>query len=583
MKTLKFKLVGVIGFCILSIIGILILSSATLVEIEGRFKSMKREALDGQVASLAITRDINYVSRLTRNIMLGSDIDKDLGKLDKRIERIEKNFKILEDSAINQEERGFIEKARTAALGFVEDGRRFARALRDLPKSERYTKYPDYGRSATPLAQKSRKYFGTLVKQKDAQYAHCVTSFEAELSTARWTVLIVASCVAAIMLILSLLLLRAILKPLGEATEFTRRLASGDYEAEVKAENFHGEIRVMVEALQEMAANLKVSMAEATEQAERAREQAESAERAREQADGESARVTTLMTEMTEVARKATEIAEQLHTESGNLSGQVKEISSGASLQRDRVQETASAMEEMNATVSEVASNATNAVEEADSARSKAQEGSQIVHQVVEATAEVSTQVDSMKTAFDDLGRRVDEIGQIMSVITDIADQTNLLALNAAIEAARAGDAGRGFAVVADEVRKLAEKTMQATKEVGDSVTGIQTGASSNMVAIDKVAQAVSKSTGLTSEAGESLNQIVRIVTDTADRIQSIATAAEQQSAASEEITRNTTDVNRVASETFENVNRSVESIENVAELAEELNGIMRQLDEGRR
>ena len=61
-------------------------------------------------------------------------------------------------------------------------------------------------------------------------------------------------------------------------------------------------------------------------------------------------------------------------------------------------------------------------------------------------------------------------IGRIMNVISDIADQTNLLALNAAIEAARAGDAGRGFAVVADEVRKLAEKTMTATKEVGDAI-----------------------------------------------------------------------------------------------------------------
>ena len=85
----------------------------------------------------------------------------------------------------------------------------------------------------------------------------------------------------------------------------------------------------------------------------------------------------------------------------------------------------------------------------------------------------------------DTLSGQAEGIGQIMGVISDIADQTNLLALNAAIEAARAGEAGRGFAVVADEVRKLAEKTMAATHEVGQVISGIQEGTRKSASGVD--------------------------------------------------------------------------------------------------
>lgn len=74
----------------------------------------------------------------------------------------------------------------------------------------------------------------------------------------------------------------------------------------------------------------------------------------------------------------------------------------------------------------------------------------------------------------DNFHNSINEIVNIVTLINDIAEQTNLLALNAAIEAARAGNQGRGFAVVADEVRKLAEKTQNATKEIGKSVSILQ-------------------------------------------------------------------------------------------------------------
>ncbi len=98
------------------------------------------------------------------------------------------------------------------------------------------------------------------------------------------------------------------------------------------------------------------------------------------------------------------------------------------------------------------------------------------------------------------------------------------LALNAAIEAARAGEAGRGFAVVADEVRKLAEKTMDATKEVGTAIQTIQDGATTNIKSVDTAAIAVERATELANKSGESLEHIVEYADDTSGQVQSIAT-----------------------------------------------------------
>jgi methyl-accepting chemotaxis protein len=156
-------------------------------------------------------------------------------------------------------------------------------------------------------------------------------------------------------------------------------------------------------------------------------------------------------------------------------------------------------------------------------------------------------------------------IGQILNVISDIADQTNLLALNAAIEAARAGDAGRGFAVVADEVRKLAEKTMSATKEVGQAIEGIQDGTRKNMGNVDRTSQTIEEATTLVRQSGEALDVIVAMVDHASDQVRSIATASEEQSSASEEINRSIDQVAAISTDTAQAMDQAAQA---VAELA---------------
>lgn len=279
-----------------------------------------------------------------------------------------------------------------------------------------------------------------------------------------------------------------------------------------------------------------------------------------------------------ETAHDADEISDQLASAADELSAQVDESRLGAETQQQRVSETATAMEQMNSTVMEVARSAGEASDNARSTKDKAVEGQELVGQVVTAIQELEQNSEELKASMEELGVRTDSIGKVMNVITDIADQTNLLALNAAIEAARAGDAGRGFAVVADEVRKLAEKTMDATKEVGEAITSIQESTRTNINITENAVESIVQSTELASKSGDALDEIVRMVEASADQIEGIAAAAEEQSASSEQISRATEEINVISAEAAETTVQSAMAISEVAELASKIKELIRNM-----
>jgi methyl-accepting chemotaxis protein len=281
---------------------------------------------------------------------------------------------------------------------------------------------------------------------------------------------------------------------------------------------------------------------------------------------------------MMQVAADATEISNRVAAAAEELAAQVEQISRGAEIQRDRVTSTASAMTEMNATVLEVARSAGEASGKSDTTRAKADDGARLVNRVVEAINAVNAIGTHLQSNMRELGDKAEGIGGVMNVISDIADQTNLLALNAAIEAARAGEAGRGFAVVADEVRKLAEKTMEATREVGDNINAIQHSARQNIEEVEKAVESVGAATRLADESGHALQEIVGIASDNSQVVASIATAAEQQSATSEEISRSVDEINRIVGETTDGMVQSSAAVQELSHMAQELRHVMEGL-----
>ncbi|MBF0481395.1 MAG: cache domain-containing protein [Desulfovibrionaceae bacterium] len=388
-------------------------------------------------------------------------------------------------------------------------------------------------------------------------------------------VLLSAGAVGLIMIVVSIFLANTLTKPIKTSVAFAEQVAAGDLSQTLEVERsdeigvLANALRHLVAALKTMIADVDAKRAEADAAAGKANVSRLEAEQARK--DAENAKREGML----QAATQLEGVVAGITTVSGELNSQIETSSHGADLQEQRTAEAATAMEEMNATVLEVARNAASAADQAKDARTKAQEGAQVVGNAVKAIAVVDQLAKELEKGMGELGSQAKSIGNIMNVISDIADQTNLLALNAAIEAARAGEAGRGFAVVADEVRKLAEKTMTATKEVGQAISAIQSGTVHNIDMVKQASTAVDQATALANDSGSALKEIVELVDHTSDQVQSIAAAAEEQSAASEEITRNIAEVRQVSADIADGTKRSAEATTELAKLAEELQGVI--------
>ncbi len=376
---------------------------------------------------------------------------------------------------------------------------------------------------------------------------------------------------------LSLYLIKTIVSPLKDSTEAAAKVAEGDLDVKLEPvgsneiSTLQTALNTMVETLAQNLANIEAKEAEAQEQARAAGEAAREADKARMKAEGAKREG------MLAAADKLQGVIERISSAAQDVSSGTDEILQGTRFQKERVAETATAMEEMNATVLEVARNAAETDEGTTHTRKRAGEGAEVVQKSIKAMAEIEERTESLKQVMQKLDSQAVEIGNVMSVINDIADQTNLLALNAAIEAARAGDAGRGFAVVADEVRTLADKTRGAPDEVEKSILSIQALARENVKEMDEASGAVNTATELSRSSGDVLTEIVELAGRAADQVRSIATAAEEQSATSEEINRS---VGEIDSMTEENARNSTHAAEGAKALSAEVDELVSLVEE---
>ncbi len=152
-------------------------------------------------------------------------------------------------------------------------------------------------------------------------------------------------------------------------------------------------------------------------------------------------------------------------------------------------------------------------------------------------TQNIRDVVETSAATIHTLNNRTIEIGNMVSMISDITGQTNLLALNAAIEAARAGEHGRGFSVVAEEVRNLASRSANVAEEIGKKIETIRMEAQQAASFMETSVADVDRSLRLAEEASSDNAQLHAVVDRIFDIIQHIDSNSREHGQQVQEVT----------------------------------------------
>ncbi|SEJ70776.1 methyl-accepting chemotaxis protein [Propionispira arboris] len=481
------------------------------------------------ILDLMITTDANENKKLSGQI---ADSRKLLGETLAKYDTL----------PLSQEQKGNVKELQNNIAKY-RDGNNM---VVDLALQNKHTEaYTLYKTTVEPLADITSKTLQTItdVSKKNADQMNQASKDNFAKASMMFVLITIFAVIIGAGL--GILIVKQIVKRLGESVSFLGGIASGDFSQNVADSNMQdkSEFGVLSKAVDLMNRNIRTLIKQLLNTSE----------------------------QLAAASQELTASAEQSAQASAQVAESITEVAKGAEKQLEIAITTNRIVEEMAKGIHQVTENTIEVAKSTEKTSVAAVAGGKAVQKTVGQMGVIEQKTNNTADVIGELEGKSKQIGQIVSLISNIAEQTNLLALNAAIEAARAGQAGRGFAVVADEVRKLAEQSAHATKDITSLIAEVQFKTQSAVTFMNESKREVKIGSELVDLAGQNFNEILEMIKGISDEVNEI-------SAATEQLTSGTEDVVTAAGGISAQTKKTAEETETISAATEEQSASMEEI-----